>query len=83
MLKKALLLCFVLTALSQLAVADDVVLTVESDKPVYPMGDKAHFTARLKNVSQNTYMRSGQMEFRISVSQDGIEIWRWSRWECG
>ncbi len=83
MLKKIIMLWLLLLVLNQLASAIDLVLTAESDKPVYNVGGKTNFTGRLKNISQESYIEDGDVEFIFSVSQDGFEIWRYSRLECG
>jgi len=83
MLKRFLTPLILLLFLIPLARADNLLLTVESDKPVYMIGEKAYFTGRLKNISQTTYIEGSNVEFIFSVSQDGFEIWRWSRLECG
>lgn len=77
------MLWILLLVLNQLANAVDVILTAESDKPAYMVGGTANFTGRLKNISQVSYIENGAVEYIFSVSQDGFEIWRWSRSECG
>ena len=85
MVKRSLLLCLILVTLNQgVMVYGDVVLTVESDKPAYQLDEVAHFTGTLKNTSQqNTFYEDGDVEYRFSVSQDGDEVWRWSKFDCG
>lgn len=69
--------------LNQLAGAADVVLTAKSDKSAYMVGENATFTGNLKNISQDSFIADGEVEYIFSVSQDGFEIWAWSRLECG
>ncbi|MBM3211531.1 hypothetical protein FJZ33_04870 [Candidatus Poribacteria bacterium] len=83
MQKKILILCLSLLTLSQLAIAADLRLTVQSDKSIYILGSNAVFTGVLKNLSQESYIENGDVEYIFSVYQDGIEIWRWSKLECG
>jgi hypothetical protein len=83
MIKRILLSCALLILLNQFAVAVDLGLTVESDKPDYILGDKAVFKGILKNLSQEYYIENGNVEYIFSVFQDGIEIWRWSELDCG
>jgi len=80
MVKKSLLLCLILVTLNQgFMVYGDVVLTVESDKPVYQLDEVAHFTARLKNASpHDTFYVDGRVEYCFSVSRDGREVRSWS-----
>lgn len=83
MVKNCLLLCFILFVLNQ-GVNGDVTLTLESDKPAYKLGENATFTATLKNMSQQDYFYVyGDVEYRFSVSRNGAEVWRWSKWQCG
>ena len=83
MVKKCLLLCFALVVLNQ-GVNGDVILNVESDKSAYQLGENATFTATLKNMSQQNYFYViGDVEYRFSVSRDDVEVWRWSKWQCG
>jgi hypothetical protein len=83
MVKRFLLLCFILVVLNQ-GVNGDVILTLESDKSAYKLGENAIFTATLKNMSQQNYFYvTGDVEYRFSVSRDGAEVWRWSRLQCG
>lgn len=83
MVKKCLLLCFILVVLNQ-GVNGDVILTLESDKSAYKLGENATFTATLKNMSQQNYFYViGDVEYRFSVSRDDVEVWRWSQWQCG
>jgi hypothetical protein len=83
MVKKSLLLCLILIVLNQ-GVNGDVMLTVESDRSAYKLGENATFTATLKNMSQQNYFYVyGDVEYRFSVSRDGDEVWEWSESECG
>ena len=83
MVRKCLLLCFILVVLNQ-GVNGDVILTLESDKSAYKLGENATFTATLKNMSQQNYFYViGDVEYRFSVSRDDVEVWRWSKWQCG
>jgi len=85
MVKKSLLLCLTLVVLNQgVMVYGNVILTVESDKSAYKLGENAIFTATLKNMSQQNYFYVyGDVEYRFSVSRDGAEVWRWSWSQCG
>jgi hypothetical protein len=83
MVKKSLLLFLILVVLNQ-GVNGDVILTLESDESAYKLGENATFTATLKNISQQNYFYVyGDVEYRFSVSRDGAEVWRWSKWQCG
>ena len=81
--KIILIIWLLLMLLNQLAGAIDIVLTAESDKPVYSVGDKANFTGRLKNISQHTYIEDEDVEYIFSVNQGELELWSWSRLDCG
>jgi hypothetical protein len=85
MVKKSLLLCLILITLNLgVMVYGDVILTVESDKAAYELGENATFTATLKNMSQQDYFYViGDVEYRFSVSRDGDEVRRLSEFDCG
>ncbi len=85
MVKKSLLLFLTLVVLNQgVMVYGDVILTIESDKSAYRLGENATFTATLKNMSQQDYFYvTGAVEHRFSVNRDGDEVWRWSWLRCG
>ncbi len=79
MVKKSILLCLILVVLNQ-GVNGDVMLTLQSDRSDYELGENALFTATLKNMSQQNYFYLyGAVEYRFSVSRDGNEVWRWSK----
>ncbi len=81
MVKKLLLLCLILVVLNQgVMVYGDAILTVESDKPAYELGENATFTATLKNTSQqDDFYLYGAVKYRLSVSRDGNGVWEWSK----
>ncbi len=79
MVKKSLLLCLILVVLNQ-GVNGDVILTLESDKSAYQLGENATFTATLKNTSQqDDFYLYGAVKYRLSVSRDGNGVWEWSK----
>jgi len=79
MIKKALFLCFALMMLHQVASAQEMLLTIESDKSAYPWNGYAHFKVTLKNLSEDiVYKQGGKIEYFITIERYGAQVWEWS-----
>lgn len=85
MIKKILFLCFTLMLLYQVVSAQEMLLTIESDKSVYPWNGDAEFTATLKNLSEEEfYKQYNPITYRITVKRYGFVVWEWSQTKgCG
>ena len=84
MTKRALFLCFILTMLHQAVSAQEMLLTIESDKSVYPWNGYADFTATLKNLSEDiVYSQDTPITYRITVRRYGIQIREWTEYKGG
>ena len=85
MIKKALFLCFTLMMLHQVISAQEMLLTIESDKSVYPWNGYADFDATLKNLSPDTFFtQTRPITYRITVRRYGFDVWEWNEEKgCG
>jgi len=85
MIRKALFLCFALVMLHQVASAQEMLLTIESDESAYPWNGNAEFKATLKNLSDDTpFTQDKPITYRIIVSRYGLVVWEWSQTKgCG
>ena len=80
MMRKVLLLCSILMMLYQIAIAHEMLLTVESDQSVYPWNGYAAFKATLKNLSEDEFFTQYKsITYRITVKRYGFVVWEWSK----
>ena len=85
MIKKILFSCFILTMMHQAVSAHEMLLTVESDKSVYPWNSYANFTVTAENQSPDTFFaQTSSITYHIVVKRYGFVIWEWSELKgCG
>ena len=83
MIKKALFLCFTLMMLHQVISAQEMLLTIESDKSVYPWNGYANFKVTLENLGDIDYEQGVPFTYRITVKRYGVQVWEWSEKKLG
>jgi hypothetical protein len=85
MTKKVLFLSSVLMMLCQIAGAQEMLLTLESDESAYPWNGDAAFKATLKNLSEEEFFTQYKpITYRITVKRYGFVVWEWSKEKgCG